>query len=313
MDEIYKKLKEFCKVRLNEPMSKHCTFRVGGQVRYFVIIEDSDKLIDLLNFLYEEAINYMVVGGCSNLLFSDDFFDGVVIKIKTNKIKKESDNSVVVDAGVPLMQLVNFATQNSLSGLEWGAGIPGSVGGATRGNAGAFGQAVADNIVKVRYWQDGEIFELAKNDCNFVYRGSEFKNDKTKIILQTFFDLEIAEKGSILKAMQDTLSARQGKYPVFPSAGCSFTNVNIEDWPGDKNKLPEIFVQRGKVPAGWMIEQLGFKGEILGGAQVGSDHCNFIVNLGDASQNDILQLVDKIKQNVYEKFGVDLKEEVEII
>ena len=313
MDEIYKKLKTFGKVRLNEPMSKHTTFKIGGLVKYFVIAEEITKLVELLNYLSGEGIEYYVLGGGSNILFQDGDYEGIVIKIKNVECKMLDNRVIEVDSGVLLGQVMGLAMQNGLSGMEWSAGIPGTVGGAVRGNAGAFGQATADSLEKVEVWQDGEIITMTKEECKFGYRKSIFKENKNIVILRAWFKLKKADKQDIVKKVQEIIQIRSGKYPTLPSAGCFFTNVDIKEWTGDKSELPNIFIERGKVPAGWLVEQVGLKGCQVGGAQVGESHCNFIVNKEKATQVDILNLMAEIKEKVYNKFGVNLEEEVEIV
>lgn len=312
MDELYTKLKTFGKVKLNEPMSKHTTFKIGGPARYFVIVEETEKLVELLNYLSGEGIAYYILGGGSNILFQDEEFDGVVIQVRSHKSEVISQ-TIEAECGTSLGVVMGLAMQNGLTGMEWSAGIPGTVGGAVRGNAGAFGQSTADILEKVEVWQDGEVVEFTKEDCQFVYRGSIFKENKNLVILRAWFKLQLLDKKDILKKVQEIIQARKGKYPIYPSAGCFFTNFDIENWPGDKSELPPIFIERGKVPAGWMIDQLGFKGKELGGASVGTEHCNFIVNKNKATQAEVLELMAEIKEKVYNRYGVELEEEVEII
>jgi len=311
MDEIYKKLKDFGKVKLNEPMSKHTTFRIGGLAKYFVIVDSTDKLVELLNYLSGEGVEYYILGGGSNILFQDDEYDGVVIKVKSHNLKI-SVQTIEVESGVLLGQVMGLAMQNELTGMEWSAGIPGTIGGAVRGNAGAYGQSTSDSLQKVEVWKDGEVVEFTKDECKFFYRGSIFKKDKNLVVLRAWFKFNPGDKKEILKKVQEIIKGRQGKFPPSPSAGCFFTNVELKDWTGDKTELPPLFVERGKVPAGWIIDQLDFKGKELGGASVGTEHCNFIVNKNDATQADVVNLMEKIKEKVYNKFGVELQTEVEI-
>ncbi|MFH1946835.1 MAG: UDP-N-acetylmuramate dehydrogenase [Candidatus Magasanikbacteria bacterium] len=311
MDEIYTKLKTFGKVKLNEPMSKHTTFKIGGPARYFVIVEETEKLVELLNYLSGEGIEYYVLGGGSNILFQDEEYDGVVIKINDQRTTI-NDHVIEAESGAQLGAVMGQAMQNGLTGLEWSAGIPGTVGGAVRGNAGAFGQATFDVLDHVEVWQDGEVVEMTKEECEFVYRGSIFKNNPEIVILRAWFKLQKADKAEVLKKTQEIIMSRKGKYPIYPSAGCFFTNIAIEKWPGDKSELPPLFVERGKVPAGWLIDQLDFKGKELGGASVGTEHCNFIVNKNKATQAEVLELMAEIKEKVYNRYGVELEEEVEV-
>jgi len=157
-----------------------------------------------------------------------------------------------------------------------------------------------------------EIIELNNAECEFAYRESVFKKN-SDIILRVWLKLEKGEKPEILKAVQGYLKQRTGKYPAYPSAGSFFKNIDLKDWPGDIKDLPELFRERGKVPVGWLVEQVNLKGFSVGGAKVSNEHGNFIINFAEATQSDILQLVEIVKEKVYNKFKVELEPEVEII
>lgn len=310
MDELSKKLKDFGAVKPGAKMSRFTTFKIGGKVRFLVIIGEVEKLTGLLNFLRAEGVDYFVVGGGSNLLWSDEDFEGVVIKVNCQKVKLIKD-IIEAEAGASLGALVNLASQNSLSGLEWAIGIPGTVGGAARGNAGAMGQDMSKAVEKVEVWQDGEIVVLKNSECGFIYRGSGFK-DGRGVILRVWLKLVAGDKLQILAKVQEYFSQRQGKFPPFASAGCFFKNIKLDRWPGDKSQLPPRFVERGMVPVGWVIEQAGLLGKKAGEAQVSNQHGSFIVNLGAAKAEDVLKLVEVVKGEVYNKFRVKLKPEVEV-
>ena len=312
MQELYKQLKTFGHVKLNEPLAKHTTFKIGGAADFFIEINDNEKLVALLNFVSGVGVDYFILGGGSNMLFSDDGFKGVVIKVKTIDYRLLTTDTIVADAGVLLSQIVSFAAKNSLSGLEWGVGIPGTVGGAVRGNAGAMGQETANCLEKVEMWQNGEIMEMTKEELKFSYRSSCIKSSGG-VILKAFFKLVPAEKQTIMIAMTGYLKQRTGRYPAFPSAGSFFQNIDINKWPGDLKALPEIFVERKKVPVGWVVEQLNLKGFAVGGAKISDEHGNFVINYNHATQADILTLIETLKEKVYNKFGVELIPEVEII
>ncbi|OGH72056.1 MAG: UDP-N-acetylenolpyruvoylglucosamine reductase [Candidatus Magasanikbacteria bacterium RIFCSPLOWO2_01_FULL_43_20b] len=311
MDAIYQQLKQFGKVKPNEPLAKHTTFKIGGQARFLVIVEDREQTIGLLNFLSAEGINYFILGGGSNLLFSDDNFDGVIIKVTSYKLQV-TKNVVEADAGVPLAKILNITMEHGLSGMEWSAGVPGTIGGAARGNAGAFGSDIASNVDRVEVWRNGEVIILSKEECNFGYRSSGLKKDGA-VILSVWFKFPVGNKQEIMAKVQKNLQARQGKFPPFPSAGCFFKNIKLDKWPGKKEDLPPIFLERGTVPAGWLVEQAGIGGLTVGGAKVDASHCNFVVNVDKATQSDVLKLVEIVKEKVYNKFGVELEQEVEVV
>ena len=311
MQELYKKLKDFGKVRLNKTMDKQTTFRIGGPVFALIEIDETEKLVKLLDFLRGENQEYFILGSGSNLLWKDDEYEGVVVKIKTKNLKVEND-VVEVDAGVPLAQLVNTATQNELKGMEWGAGIPGTVGGAVRGNAGAFGGAIADTLETVKVYRDGEVIELKVDDCDFGYRESIFKQN-TDVILSAKIKLEKSDKQKILSQVQEYLKYRSGRFAPHPSAGSFFKNLPLSVWEKDKKILPPKFLEINKIAAGWLVDEVKMRGSEVGGAKVSDEHANFIVNFNLSTQKDVLDLIEDIKVKVYNKYGVELEEEVQII
>jgi len=312
MDFLLKELKKYGRVKANALLSRHATFRIGGPAKYLVAVEVREKLVELLDFLSGEGHSFFILGGGSNLLLPDDGFDGVVVKISLKELSV-TDQVVMAEAGAWLGQVLDLAVKNSLTGLEWAAGIPGTIGGAVRGNAGAMGQDISKNIQKVEVWQDGEIKELSREECGFIYRGSDFKNDPQAVILRVWLALAKGEVRQILATVQENLKQREGKFPPYPSAGCFFKNVKLDKWPGHPKDLPTIFLERGTVPAGWLIDQAGARGLLQGGAAVSDKHCNFVINKDKASQADVLAVVEEVRTRVYNKFKVELELEVEII
>ena len=312
MDNLYQQLKQFGQVKTNVPLAKYTTFQIGGPAKFFVIVEETDKLVGLLNFLSGEGIDYLVMGGGSNLLFSDDGFDGVVIKLTTYNLELTT-NTIQADAGVKIGSVLNMTMQNGLSGFEWAAGVPGTVGGAVRGNAGAYGGSTSDNLLKAEIWENGEVREITKEECGFKYRGSYFKSNPNAIVLRAWFQFILGDKVAVVSKVQGYLERRKNRFPPYPSAGCFFANIKLDKWPGDKSILLPKFFEIGEVPVGWIVEQVGCKGLKVGGAMVSDQHCNFIVNVDKATQADILNLVAEISERVYNKFGVELRKEVEIV
>ncbi len=311
MDSLYPILKQYGKVHSNAILAKYTTMQIGGPAQYLVEITETAKLVDLLVFLTGEGINYFILGGGSNLLLPDDGMEGVVIKIATSKVVVAGD-AIVAEAGVPLAKVVNLASQNGLTGLEWGAGIPGTVGGAVRGNAGAMGKDISNNIEKVEVWRDGEVVTLDKNECGFAYRTSIFKREGG-VALKAWIKLAKGDPKKIAEEVGGYILDRKGKFPAYPSAGSFFKNLKMAEWPGEKSVLPELFLQRGTVPVGYLVDQLGLRGFSVGGAKVSDEHGNFIINYKKGTQNDVLAVVDKVKTEVYNKYGVELESEVEII
>jgi UDP-N-acetylmuramate dehydrogenase len=209
-----------------------------------------------------------------------------------------------------LSELVKLAEENSLSGLEWAAGIYGTVGGAIRGNAGAFGGQILDVVKIVEYFdiQKEKIEQCGIKECFFDYRTSIFKKNKNFIILSCELELKKGEKENIKQKIDNYKSYRAEHHPLnYPSAGSVFKNPE----PTEKiiKDYPEI-VKNGVVPAGFLIEQAGLKGKVIGGAQISEKHCNFIINLGNATAKDILELIKIAKENVENKFKINLEEEI---
>ncbi len=312
MDELYNNLKEFGDVKTNVPFSKLTTFALGGPAQYLVEVKDTQKLVDLLNFVTQSGVNFFILGGGSNLLMPDDGVEGVTIKVLNNKIETVDPTTIMAEAGAQLGAVVNMAFKNNLGGFEWGVGIPGTVGGAVRGNAGAFGKDIAHTISKAEIWRNGEVLILDNAQCQFGYRESLFKFNGD-VVLRTWFELQPSNRQDIMTKVQEYMKHRTGRYPHKPSAGSFFKNVKLAKWPGDIKALPELFQQRGTVPAGWITEQLNLKGTQIGGARISDEHGNFIVNYENAKQSEVLQLVEMMKEKAYNKFGVELEEEVEIV
>lgn len=316
MDILHTELKKFGRVKLNEPLSKHTTFKIGGPARFFITVEENNKLVGLLDFLNGQGLDYFIIGGGSNLLCSDNQFDGVVVKVASKSsleyLPDKKDYNIKAEAGILLSAVVNLAVQNNLTGVEWAVGIPGTVGGAVRGNAGAMGKDISSVVAMVEVWRDGEIISLRKEECGFEYRDSFIKHNKDAVLC-VYLSLAKGGKSEILSAMQDYIKQRSLWVAPLPSAGSFFKNIKLAEWPGDKNLLPELFHKRGSVPAGWLIEQAGAKGTTRGGAKIFDQHGNFIINYNHATQTDVLALIEEVSRRVYNKFKVTLVSEVEIL
>ena len=290
-------------IKQNEPLANHCTYRIGGPARVLFLAANEREIVAGIEIAKEKNFKMMILGGGSNVLFSDCGFDGLVLKLANNfiKIAEEKENRAVVlaGAGAPLAALVKFALDNSLAGMEWAAGIPGTVGGAIRGNAGAFGREIGASVLRVRALEiSGKSVVPAivgKEDCAFGYRESVFKRNKNLVITAAKFVLEKGNANEIADKIKECAEKKRISQPLdFPSAGSVFKN-------------PEGFF------AAKIIEDCGLKGRSAGGAQISEKHANFIVNRGNARADDVLALIAQIKAAAKEKFAVDLKEEIEIV
>jgi len=300
----------------NVLMSNHTTFRIGGPARYFLVAGSPEELLVAVRSAREEGVPFFVFGGGSNLLVADRGFDGLIIKIRLDDFKVEG-NKILAQAGVFLSRLVAESVDHRLNGLEWAAGIPGTIGGAIYGNSGAYGHSISELVetVEVISWNNFEAKEYSRKDCEFVYRGSRFKNKKTdEVIIGVTLHLAAGDQQESREKIKSVIAQRKGKIPVYPSAGSFFTNYrvqkNIDNDPLIK-KFPELKenIRGGKIAAGLMIEQCGLKGKQIGGAMIANEHANFIVNLGGATSADVLELIKICREKVGEKFGVELKTE----
>lgn len=325
MNPLYTQLKTFGRVKANEPMSKHTTFKIGGPAEYFLIIDETEKLVAALRYLDEENVSYFILGGGSNMLVSDEGYSGVVIKMQNVGCGMQN-GMFVADAGCATVEVAQKTMAAQLSGFEWGVGVPGTIGGAVRGNAGAMGKEMKDDVYSVDVYHNGEVITLTNEECEFGYRHSAFKHS-SDVILRVTLKLapytSIEQQAESKQKMLDFLKYRNTTQPKgFASTGCIFKNVEIPDSslqtdsksqiPNLKIEIPEEFLKRGKISAGWLVEQAGMKGRQIGQAQVSPVHGNFVVNMGGATASDVTALIEEIKTVVYDKTGITLEEEIQV-
>lgn len=278
---------------VDSPMKEHTTFRIGGPADYFITVYNVEQLRSVLMFCKQNCVEYMLLGNGSNLLVSDEGLRMAVIRLAGEfKEISHKDNTVTCGAGLTLARLCTYAMQNSLSGLEFAFGIPGTVGGAVYMNAGAYGGEMKDVLKKVTHLtQDGEIQTVDAESLNLSYRFSEYKNNGA-IILFAEYSLQEGDKDEIKALMDDIMNRRVTKQPLeYPSAGSVF-------------KRPEGAF------AGALIEQCGLKGYAVGGAQVSEKHSGFIINIGGATCDDVINLVAHIQKTVKEQTGFTLEREI---
>jgi len=295
--EVYKQLSELlplAEILYDEPMSKHTTFRVGGAADAFIRISSEEQLKVLIPELVKSEIPYYVIGKGSNLLVGDKGFRGVVIQLdEAFENIKVNNNVVTACAGASMAKIAKTALQNSLTGFEFAAGIPGCVGGGVIMNAGAYGGEMKDVVSKVRVLcKDGNIKEYTNEAMSFGYRFSALKNKPEYIVLEVEIILEPGNEEEILAKMQDLAKRRKYKQPLeYPSAGSTF-------------KRPEGYF------AGKLIGDAGLSGYSVGDAEVSEKHNGFVINRGNATAADVRTLIETIQCKVYEQFGVNLEREV---
>lgn len=278
-------------------MKNHTSFRIGGPAKLFIEPKTEKELSAVLKKCRESKTEYTVIGNGSNLLVSDDGISKAVIRLsgEFEKIELLDETTVKAGAGASLGSLCRFALENSLSGLEFAFGIPGSVGGAAFMNAGAYGGEMKDVVLSCSHIdREGNGGVLSKEQLGFSYRKSAY-GENGFIVTGVTFKLQKGENGSIEEKMNDLLGRRKEKQPLsFPSAGSVF-------------KRPEGYF------AGALIEQSGLKGKTVGGAQVSEKHAGFIVNIGSATCKDVKDLIEYCQKTVYDNFGVKLETEIKMI
>ncbi|CEQ24701.1 UDP-N-acetylenolpyruvoylglucosamine reductase [[Clostridium] sordellii] len=283
-------------IYLNEPMKNHISFKVGGPADFLLKPKTEDEIKRLIEFLKNENIPYIVIGNGSNLLVKDGGIRGVVIKIADNFNNFEiEDTKVIAQSGALLSFMGKAILNKSLTGFEFAAGIPGTLGGAIAMNAGAYGGEMKDIVKSVRLIDSkGNIIELSNKEMEFEYRRSLISKSDY-IVLSAIMELKEGNFDEIKGYMKELTKSRVTKQPLnLPSAGSTF-------------KRPEGHF------AAKLIEDSGLKGLTLGGARVSEKHSGFVVNIGDAKAKDIIELINVVKSTVYSKFGVMLEEEVKIL
>ena len=294
MNEWISHLNEYCDVLENEPLALHTTYKVGGKARYFVYPKNEIALMRLLKETKENQIKTKIIGKGSNLLVSDDDYDGMVICLDRyfNEVIFEK-NKVSVYAGQSIIYLAHEAMKRGLSGLEFASGIPGTVGGACFMNAGAYKSEMKDVVEAVWVLKEGNCVWMSVEECELSYRNSIFKRNPDWVILAVRFHLTPKDPLEIKELMDSRRQRRMASQPLDkPSAGSVFKNP--EDMPAWK-----------------YIEESGLRGKCINGAKVSEKHANFIVNEREAKAQDIYDLIELIQKSVYEKFNVFLKAEVE--
>jgi len=285
------------KIQKNISLAKFTTFKIGGKAKYFVKVKTKKDIVEAVKFARENKLRFFVLGGGANSLALDEGFNGLIIRIRNSKFEIRK-SKIIAGAGTLLKNLVSASAGASLSGLEWAAGIPASLGGSVYGNAQAFSFNMADIIeeVEVLDSKDYKVRKLNNKQCEFSEKNSIFKRNKNLIILSAVLKLKKGEKEEIKKIIREHLDLRKERHPLdYPSAGSVFVN------------------KPDREPSSYLIEKAGLKGRKVGNAQVSEKHAGFIVNLGGATCKDVLELIKIIKKEVKNKFKISLKEEIQII
>lgn len=321
-----KQLKDLFGGRLkeNEPLAKHVNIRIGGPARWYLEARSSEEIIEAVRAAGTDGVAFAILGGGSNTLPSDEGFNGLVIQAANRNWSITSTvngqlSTVTAEAGVLSAFLARKTAEAGLTGFEWAVSLPGTIGGAVRGNAGCFGGETKDAVSEVEALRpDGSVVRRSNVECGFGYRDSIFKHNG-EIVLSATLALKPAPKEECLARLESALSKRKTEQPLeFSSAGCMFKNFDYRE-EGEIAKLkarldvPKEFLDRELIPAGWLIEQADLKGKKIGGAAVSDKHGNFLVNAGNATASDVVQLISLIKTKIRDEYGIQLEEEVQLL
>lgn len=280
-------------IRLQEPMAGHTTFRIGGPADCFVQIENKEQLINVQRYLKQVEIPFFVLGNGSNLLVSDKGYRGVILQVgqKISRITVEG-NVITAQAGASMSQIARAALEYGLTGLEFASGIPGTIGGGVVMNAGAYDGELSGIVIQVNVVNgEGEYMELENDSMEFGYRTSIIRNNPFTVT-EVLLKLEKGDREQIKAKMEDLAARRREKQPLeYPSAGSTF-------------KRPKGYF------AGKLIMDAGLRGFQIGGARVSEKHCGFIVNMGNATAEDVRNVIGEVRERVKERFRVDLEPEI---
>ena len=318
-------------IKSNVPLKNYSTFKIGGTAKYFCAVKDESETKEALDFAIKRKLRVFIIGKGSNLLIADKGFDGLVIKIESSDaVTEETEEGIMahLGAGNLLTKLALDFQKDGIGGLAWAAGIPATLGGAICNNAGAGGKDISESVKSVnvlemkfspeKYLESYKLKEMAKDECGFNYRKSIFKDTKNFVILGATLLLPRGDSAELKKEIEKNLENRRQKQPLeYPNVGSIFKNPTLSK--KEQNRLSLKWALSGDMcknniaPAGWFIEQAGLKGTKIGGAMVSEKHANFIVNTGESTAENVVILIGLIKQKIYNKFGIQLREEVEYV
>jgi len=297
---------------VNAPLERYTRFEIGGPARMLANISTVEALAETLQLAKTSGTPKAVIGGGTNLIAADEGFPGVVVRYVAKNIEIDGTR-VRVEAGAVLQDMVDRTIDAGLRGLETMTGIPGWVGGAIYGNAGAYGHSIQECVESVRFFDGSETRELGVNELEFTYRTSIFKSHKDWVVLDAVLKLNPASAAELRSTADAILKIRNEKYPpTMKCAGSIFKNLLLIELPAGV-QVPEKVVREGKVPSAYFLEAAGAKGLAIGGLRVADYHANLIYNEGGGTARDLWHLIETLKAGVFEKCGIHLEEEVQVL
>ena len=301
-------------VRRDVPLSQYTRFGIGGPADFYIETPDPVSFAQALTMVGAAGIGSVVIGGGTNLIVSDEGFRGACLRFTSKGITAHGAE-VEVESGASLQDLVDFTVAHGLRGLETMTGIPGCVGAAIYGNAGAYGHSIQERVRKVRFLNGHQTREFNNADCRFAYRESIFKTNKQWIIVSATLDMERGDSAGLKETADRILTIRNKKYPpTMRCAGSIFKNFLLAGLPPHvAAEIPPTAIIEGKVPSAWFLEQVGAKGMKRGGIEVADYHANLIYNAGGGTARDLVAIIGELKQRVRERWGIPIEEEVQYV
>lgn len=306
-------------IKENIALAPQVSFRIGGKARYLTSALDTNDILETLDFAQKKQLPLFILGSGTNILISDEGFDGVVIRLQATGYTLQ-DDFVEASGGTLISTLVDETTKRGFSGLEWAGGLPGTLGGAIRGNAGCFGGETKDSIEEVSaiHTNSLETRNFSNAECEFGYRNSIFKKDPRWIIvsakLKIFTESDVE---GIRRQAQEKIAYRQNRHPLeYPNIGSIFKNCPLAVITDSVQKRFKTYIKNDPfpvLPTAVLIADAGLPGKRVGGALISDKHANFIVNTGNATARDVKMLIEQIKKTIKEKFDVDVEEEIQYV
>ena len=301
-------------VTADELLAHHTRFGIGGPAKIFCDANDSHALELALKAIQQARMPHVVIGGGTNLIVADKGFDGIVVRF-AGKHLQQTGKTVVAEAGAVLQSVVDFSIAGGLSGMQTMTGIPGYLGGAVYGNAGAYGQSIHERVESVKATNGKTVATFGNADCHFQYRDSWFKHHKEWVILEATLRFEEGDSAALKKAADEIREIRDKKYPpTMKCAGSIFKNLFFAQLPAAAQaEVPEKQVREGKVASAWFLEKAEVMGIRRGDIQVATYHANLIYNDGAGTAADLVEVIKECKKRVADRFGFELEEEVQYV
>lgn len=298
----------------NEPLRKYTRFDLGGPAAVLFDTEDEEAFVEALRLIAELGAPHLVIGGGTNLVVADEGFAGVVLRYRGAAIQRDGMR-LMAAAGAVLQDVVDASIDYAFQGMATMTGIPGYLGGAVYGNAGAYGNSMDEVVERVRFFADGEVRTMSNEECEFTYRESIFKRQKEWVVLGAELRFAPGNKEELAHAAHGIRKVRDAKYPPeMKCAGSIFKNLLLATLPPEvSGGIPPAVTKGGKVPSAWFLEQVGAKGLRRGDIQVAPYHANLIYNDGAGTTRDLVSVIRELKGRVCERFGILLEEEVQYV